>query len=80
MAALIDGDHRYEGVKADWEAYRKVASIIAFHDIVGDGQAEKKTNIPVEVPRLWQEIKASGLRVREFIAPGSKMGIGVVIQ
>ena len=80
MAVLIDGDHRYEGVKADWEAYREFAPIIAFHDIVGTGQAEKVSNRPVEVPRLWQEIKDSGLKVREFIAPESKMGIGVVIQ
>lgn len=79
-AVLIDGDHRYEGVKGDWEIYRHFAPVIAFHDIVGEGQAEKVTHCPVEVPRLWEEIKASGLTVREFIAPESKMGIGVILQ
>lgn len=32
---FIDGDHSYEGVKADWEAYKhflKPGSIIVFHD------------------------------------------------
>ncbi len=32
---FIDGDHSYDGVKADWEAYRsflKPGSIVIFHD------------------------------------------------
>ena len=32
---FIDGDHSYEGVKADWECYKnflKIGSIIIFHD------------------------------------------------
>lgn len=77
-AILIDGDHTYDGVKADWERYRGMAPMIAFHDIVGSGQREKITNREVEVPVLWAEIKAAGYVTREFIAPGSKMGIGVV--
>jgi hypothetical protein len=76
-AILIDGDHTYEGVKADWENYRDLAPIIAFHDIVGEGQIEKVTRRGVEVPKLWAEIKASGANVVEFISPGSAMGIGV---
>lgn len=79
-AILIDGDHTYEGVKADWEAYRDLAPVIAFHDIVGEGQFEKVTRRGVEVPKLWAEIKASGANVVEFVSPGSAMGIGVVIQ
>jgi predicted O-methyltransferase YrrM len=33
---FIDGDHSYEGVKADWEAYKgflKAGSTVIFHDI-----------------------------------------------
>ncbi|MCS5694107.1 class I SAM-dependent methyltransferase [Cyanobium sp. FGCU-6] len=33
---LIDGDHSYEGVKADWEAYKALlreGSTVVFHDI-----------------------------------------------
>ena len=32
---FIDGDHSYDGVKADWEAYKeflKLGSIVVFHD------------------------------------------------
>lgn len=75
--ALIDGDHRYAGVKADWENYMDAANIIAFHDIVGHDQAEKVHGHKVEVPRLWSEIKKTLASNRELIGEGSKMGIGV---
>ena len=78
-AALLDGDHTYSGVSRDWHLYRNIAPIIAFHDIVGTGQAEKVHGNPVEVPRLWAEIKDSGLETMEFVSAGSKMGIGVVL-
>jgi tRNA G37 N-methylase Trm5 len=79
-AILIDGDHTYAGVQADWENYRALAPIVAFHDIVGHDQRERVSNRAVEVPRLWAEIKESGLRCVEFTAPGSAMGIGVVFR
>jgi predicted O-methyltransferase YrrM len=78
-AVLIDGDHRYEGVQADWLLYRPLARIVAFHDIAGDGQTTKDGRFPVEVPRLWREIKQAHARHVEYIDhdnPG--MGIGVV--
>lgn len=78
-AALIDGDHRYEGVKADWENYGRFASLVAFHDIVGEGQAEKVHGNPVEVPRLWTELKAGHEHV-EFVDEGSMMGIGCIFR
>lgn len=79
-AALIDGDHRYEGVKTDWENYRNLASVVGFHDIVGVGQFEKVYKNLVEVPRLWAEIKNDFLsdQLVEFVDVGSQMGIGVV--
>jgi hypothetical protein len=79
-AILIDGDHTYAGVLADWSTYGAMAPIVAFHDIVGEGQRELVHNNPVQVPRLWAEIKASGLRTVEFVSPGSAMGIGVAIR
>lgn len=82
-AMLIDGDHRYNGVKKDFENYSPMGSIIAFHDIVGEGQATKDGNAyPVEVPRLWSEIKASGdyAEIYEFVGDGSTMGIGVIVK
>jgi hypothetical protein len=79
-AALIDGDHRYQGVKADWMNYKKFTDLVAFHDIVGHGQAEKVHGNLVEVPKLWTELKAKQDTVIEFIAEGSLMGIGVCIS
>lgn len=77
-AGLIDGDHRYPGVKADWESYGPLCGITAFHDIAGEGVVSRKGDLAVEVPRLWREIKATRDTV-EFIAPASRMGIGVVL-
>lgn len=31
---FIDGDHRYHGVKADWEAYGSMGKIVMFHDTI----------------------------------------------
>lgn len=76
-AVLIDGDHRYEAVKRDFGLYG-YRRITALHDIVGHEQSEKMHGTPVEVPRFWAELKAAGCyKPREFIAPGSRMGIGV---
>jgi predicted O-methyltransferase YrrM len=53
---LIDGDHRYRGVKKDWQLYSplvKKNGIIAFHDILFH------PGIPsCKVHRLWKEVKA----------------------
>lgn len=76
-AALIDGDHLYSGVKRDWELYHGHSRLVAFHDIAGEGQCQRKSLLPVEVPRLWKEIR-NDFPHQEFIAPGSKMGIGVL--
>lgn len=76
-AILIDGDHRLEGVTADWVNYCTVGRIVAFHDIVGAGQKDRAGN-RVDVHKLWATIRASGLRTEEFVSTGSAMGIGVV--
>ena len=67
---FIDGDHSYEGVKADWTNYGPMGKVVGFHDIAG----------PVEgCVKFWNELKASQLfNVEEFIAPDSGMGIGIV--
>ena len=73
--ALIDADHRYAGVKADYENYAPMCKMgVALHDIAGEGQRHSK-GINVEVPRFWKEIKTEGCH--EFIGPASQMGIGV---
>jgi methyltransferase family protein len=78
-AALIDGDHTLKGVTRDWNLYRDIAPLVAFHDIVGTGQIEKVFGREVEVPILWGQIKQDN-PVREFIDEGSAMGIGVIMS
>ena len=53
---FIDGDHRYEGVRADWEHWRgsvNPGGIVAFHDIVANAPENS-----CEVKRLFDEIAA----------------------
>ena len=76
-AMLIDGDHTLSGVTRDWEGYKGMAKLVAFHDIVGAGQIEKVGGRPVEVPLLWASLRAK-YPSREFIGEGSTMGIGVL--
>ena len=79
---FIDGDHRYEGVKKDYEMYSPLVrpgGIIAFHDIVPG---------PIElvggVPRFWSELKEKLPRgnyleiVRDWNQGG--YGIGVLFK
>jgi hypothetical protein len=75
---LIDGDHRYEGVKKDYLNYGLMAPLVAFHDIVGVGEREKVYGNPVEVPQFWADLKRQCQGCIEFVSPGSRMGIGVV--
>lgn len=63
---FIDGDHRYEGVKHDFETYAPLVrpgGMVAFHDIVT--HHDKR----VGVSRLWSEAKIDSRfkRFQEFI-------------
>lgn len=78
-AMLIDGDHTLDGVTADWRAYGSMAPVVAFHDIVGTGCAEKVHGNAVEVPVFWQGLRTQHEHV-EFVDAGSRMGIGVVTK
>ena len=75
---FIDGDHRYTGVSRDYALYAPLVrpgGLIAFHDI------RPNTFDPtIEVWRLWDQIKASGAPVREFVHEPytGRYGIGVV--
>jgi predicted O-methyltransferase YrrM len=52
---LIDGDHRYNGVKRDWQMYSPLVKrngIIAFHDIL------YHPGVPAcKVNRFWHEVE-----------------------
>ena len=74
---FIDGDHTYDGVKADFEMYSglvRPGGLIAFHDICKHPEA-----LNCHVDRFWQEVKR-GLQNREFIERISQdtCGIGII--
>lgn len=78
---FLDGDHRYEGIKKDYQNYKDLASkMIAFHDI-GEVAYNPKHDMSVEVKTLWDEIKNDSKTYYEFIEPNDKflMGIGVMV-
>lgn len=69
---FIDGDHSYEGVKADWLNYSRFGRMIGFHDLVDDAYG---------VHILWDEIvKSRHHSTSERRAMRSLMGIGLVHQ
>jgi hypothetical protein len=65
---FIDGDHSYEGVKADWENYGPHAKIVAFHDIINN----------VDCFRLWNEIK-NNFKFVEYTS-SIFLGIGILFK
>jgi glycosyltransferase involved in cell wall biosynthesis len=72
---LIDGDHTYEGVKADFEMYTPLCSgIVAFHDILPHPHV-----LDCQVDRFWNEISGA-YRSDEFVVPGDWGGLGVLFM
>ena len=71
---FIDGDHRYEGVRADFEMYSPLVAeggLIGFHDIVPGPPSEVGG-----VPKFWEELKQKR-PVREFVASWKQGGYGI---
>lgn len=69
---FIDGDHKYEGVRGDFEMYSpfvRSGGLVAFHDIAN------KAGSP-EVHRFWDEIKQNYPH-REFVHRTGKEGMGI---
>jgi predicted O-methyltransferase YrrM len=70
---FIDADHRYEGVRHDYELYAPLVrrgGLIAFHDIA-EGPADRVGG----VPRFWEEIR--GDEFEEIIADRTQGGFGI---
>ena len=58
---FIDGDHRYEGVRSDFETYKSLmrpGGIIAFHDVAAPlpDRPLASGNHPGDVPRFWADL------------------------
>jgi predicted O-methyltransferase YrrM len=70
---MVDGDHRYTGVKKDWQLYSplvKQNSLIALHDILFHPKVPE-----CKVDKLWKEIKTN-YKHREFIDRENDRGWG----
>jgi len=73
---FIDGDHRYDGVKKDYEMYKQLVSndgLIGFHDIVASTNG-------CEVHRFWLETRQRYAQYEELVhGPEQEFcGIGLV--
>jgi predicted O-methyltransferase YrrM len=73
---FIDGDHTYDGVRADWEMYAPLVApdgLVAFHDIL-----PQPPESGCEVSVFWQELKEK-FEHREIVAgSGLSWGIGII--
>ena len=75
---FIDGDHSYDGVRADFERYSPLVregGIIALHDIKEDFGVDSPS-ISGDVPRFWRELKER-YRTEELIADPEQDGYGI---
>ena len=77
---FIDGNHRYQGVKKDWQNYGSMLvsnSVAAFHDIITPTSGFQDH---ITVCKLWDEIQHVGYITQEIFAEERSDwgGIGVV--
>jgi hypothetical protein len=77
---FIDGDHSYDGAKADYLSVGRFAKICALHDI----KAHEYDHLNGGVVRLWTEIKANIRESRTLIEISHSrvdwMGIGLLLN
>ncbi len=72
---FIDADHRYEGVKLDFEMYFPLVShngVVALHDIIRD-----KNSLENGVYFFWEEVKKKDGQIREFVESREQQGKGI---
>jgi len=83
---FIDGDHTYDGVRQDFEAYSPLVrsgGLVGFHDIAPPSAAAVAEGGPTllvgEVPQFWSEIRTQ-YPSKELVDPaaGGYFGIGLI--
>lgn len=70
----IDGDHSYEGVRGDWQAYAplvRAGGLVLVHDVLNHRDRR------VDVPRFWAELTLA-MPGRVLAAPSNPLGFGVI--
>ena len=78
---FIDGNHRYQGVKADFLTYAPYVKngVIAFHDLMTPTNGIQNH---IQVGKLWEEIRRAGFLTREIWCQDKQTqawgGIGLV--
>ena len=76
--AFIDGDHTYDGIKADFHDYGSLVrpgGLIGFHDIL------PRPDLPdIQVDRFWNEVrdKYDSMELIGSEGSGRKIGIGII--
>lgn len=75
---FIDGDHSYEGVRADWDAYSPMVGpggVAILHDVLPN-----PWNPSVEVDAFWEDHLADSAHTRVVRDPGDmdRFGFGIV--
>ena len=76
---FIDANHTEPYVRKDWANYGPMCRIVAFHDIGWRPRPEPSKKMPIEVPKVWDEIK-KGYKHSEILLCYTKRdnGIGVL--
>ncbi len=81
---FIDGDHRYDGVAADFGQYSPLVrpgGLIAFHDIVLDSAQREGSATGMGdaggVPRFWREVMQEHPDAEEIVENPTQDGCGI---
>jgi len=74
---FIDANHTEPYVLKDWENYGSISRIVAFHDINHQPREETVKKLPIDVPRIWNELKQP-FRNREIRLDKRDNGIGIL--
>lgn len=77
-ACFIDGNHTEPYIRKDWENYGPMCRIVAFHDIGFLKERGETSKKPIEVPKVWNEIKKDFRHTEIMLDLNKKNGIGVL--